>query len=219
MNVVILLYEGVTALDAIGPYEVLSLLPGATVQFAAAESGPVRTDSGFLTLHADYSLADVLQPDVIVVPGSATHTRRAMEDARILDWLRGAHEKSRWTTSVCSGALILGAAGLLRGKKANTHWVAREYLPALGAEPVTDRVVEQGKIITAAGVSAGIDMALYLAARLAGEEQAQVIQLIMEYDPQPPFDSGSRETATPQVIEKATRQLMHMRMTAAGRSS
>jgi transcriptional regulator GlxA family with amidase domain len=217
MNVVILLYEGVTALDAVGPYEVLSLVPGATVQFAAAEAGPVRTDSGFLTLHADYRLADVSQPDVIVVPGSATHTRRAMEDARILDWLRGAHEKSKWTTSVCSGALILGAAGLLRGKKASTHWVAREYLAALGAEPVAERVVEQGKIITAAGVSAGIDMALHLAARLAGEEQARIIQLIMEYDPQPPFDSGSKEKATPEIVEKAARQLTNMRTSAAGR--
>ena len=178
MNIVIALYEGVTALDAVGPYEVLSLIPGATVQFAAAEAGPVRADSGFLTLHADYSLADVTQPDVIVVPGSATHTRRAMEDARILDWLRGAHEKSTWTTSVCSGALILGAAGLLQGKKATTHWAAMNYLPMFGAEPSAERIVEQGNIITAAGVTAGIDMALTLAGRIAGNEQAQAIQLI-----------------------------------------
>jgi transcriptional regulator GlxA family with amidase domain len=215
MNVVILLYEGVTALDAVGPYEILSLVPGARVRFAAAEAGPVRTDTGFLTLVAEHSLADVPEPDVIVVPGSATATRRAMEDGRVTGWLRAAHEKSRWTTSVCSGALILGAAGLLRGLKATTHWVARDYLAALGAEPTDERVCVQGKIITAAGVSAGIDMALRLAALLAGEEQARVIQLIAEYDPQPPFDSGAFEKASPAVLEKARAQLA--RMAAEGR--
>ena len=216
MKIAILLYEGVTALDAIGPYEVLSLLPEVTVQFVAREAGPKRTDTGFLTLHADYSFADASQPDIIVVPGSSTSTRAQMSDAETLRWLRTAHESTRWTTSVCSGALILGAAGLLQGKRATTHWIAAQYLPMFGAEATTERVVEDGKIITAAGVSAGIDMALHLAARVAGRETAQVIQLITEYDPQPPFDAGSVAKASPEIVEAAKRQLMQLAKGVSG---
>jgi putative intracellular protease/amidase len=210
MNVAILLYEGLTALDAIGPYEVLTLMPDARVQFVAKRAGAVRTDSGALALVADYSFADVASADVVVVPGSSNSTRAAMEDAATLEWLRAIHETTRWTTSVCSGALVLAAAGLLKGLKATTHWVALEHLRAFGAEPVQERVVRQGKIVTAAGVSAGIDMGLYLAGEIAGAEVAQTIQLIMEYDPQPPFDAGSTAKASASVVEAARREMARL---------
>lgn len=214
MNIAILLYEGLTALDAIGPYEVLSLLPDAKIQFVAKEIGAKRTDNRFLALTADYSFADVTAPDIVVVPGSSTSTLAPMADRETLDWLRRVHATTRWTTSVCSGALILGAAGLLKGKKATTHWIARKYLEKFGAEAATERIVQQGKIITAAGVSAGIDMALYLAAQVGGEETAQAIQLMIEYDPQPPFDAGSIEKAAPSVRQAAERQLRHAALNA-----
>jgi putative intracellular protease/amidase len=210
MNIAILLYEGLTALDAIGPYEVLTLLPDARVQFVAKNAGAVRTDSGALALVADYSFADVVSADVVVVPGSSNSTRAAMEDQVTLEWLRAVHETTRWTTSVCSGALVLAATGLLTGLKATTHWVALEHLRAFGAEPVHERVVREGKIITAAGVSAGIDMALYLAGEIAGAEVAQTIQLIMEYDPQPPFDAGSTAKAPAVVVDAARREMARL---------
>ena len=203
MNIAILLYEGVTALDAIGPYETLTLLPDAKVQFVAKEVGPKRTDSGALALTADYSFADIDRADVVVIPGSANSTRVVMNDGETLEWLRGINSTTQWTTSVCSGALILGAAGLLQGLKATTHWIALDMLRMFGAEPVRQRVVHEGKIITAAGVSAGIDMALYLAGEIAGADTAQMIQLIMEYDPKPPFDAGSLAKASAPVIESA----------------
>ncbi|HEX8163923.1 MAG TPA: DJ-1/PfpI family protein [Pyrinomonadaceae bacterium] len=210
MDVAILLYEGLTALDAVGPYEVLTLLPGARVRFVAKRAGTVRTDNGALALVADHGFADVGSADVVVVPGSSNSTRDAMGDAATLEWLRAVHATTRWTTSVCSGALVLGAAGLLKGLRATTHWVALEHLRAFGAEPVHERVVREGKIVTAAGVSAGIDMALYLAAEIAGAEAAQTIQLIIEYDPQPPFDAGSTEKASPAVVEAARREMARL---------
>jgi transcriptional regulator GlxA family with amidase domain len=210
MQIAILLYEGLTALDAVGPYEVLALLPGARVQFVAKEPGPKRTDSGFLSLTADYALGEVPRPDIVLVPGSSNSTGDPMRDRETLDWLRAAHETTRWTTSVCSGALVLAAAGLLRGRRAATHWAAAPHLAQFGAEYAAERFVEEGKIITAAGVSAGIDMALHLAARVAGVEGAQVIQLLTEYDPQPPFDAGSVKKATPEVVEQAKRRMAEL---------
>ncbi|HYO90166.1 MAG TPA: DJ-1/PfpI family protein [Pyrinomonadaceae bacterium] len=214
MNIAILLYEGLTALDAIGPYEVLSLLPGAKIQFVAKEIGAKRTDNGFLALSADYNFADAAAPDILVVPGSSTSTLAPMADRETLDWVRLVHAKTRWTTSVCSGALVLGAAGLLKGKKATTHWIALKYLAKFGAEAVGKRIVEQDKIITAAGVSAGIDMALYLAGKIAGKETAQAIQLMIEYDPQPPFDTGSIEKAPASVQQAAESQLRRAALNA-----
>lgn len=208
MQIAILLYEGVTALDAVGPYEVLSRLPQSSVCFVAKDLAPKRTDTGMLALVPAATLADLPHPDVVVIPGALDGVKAAMQDEQILAWVRGAHESSRWTTSVCSGALILGAAGLLSGLKATTHWAARKLLSGFGAEPVPDRVVQQGKIITAAGVSAGLDMALQLAQQLAGTEAAQAIQLIIEYDPQPPFDTGSVQKAPAAVTRAATRALM-----------
>ena len=198
MEIAILIFDGLTALDAVGPYEVLSRLPGAAVRFVATEPGPKRTENGSLALVADHALVDVRAPEIVVVSGGMG-SRTALRDERILEWIRSAHAGSRWTTSVCTGALILGAAGLLRGLKATTHWRSLERLRDFGAEPVTERVVEQGKVITAAGVSSGIDMALRLAELVAGRDIAQAIQLSMEYDPQPPFDAGSPAKAPPHV--------------------
>ncbi len=199
MDVAIPIFDGLTALDAIGPYEVLSRLPDAHVHFLALEPGPKRTENGMLTLVADGALGDLRTPEVVVVPGGHG-TRALMRDERMLDWVRAAHETSEWTTSVCTGALVLGAAGILDGLEATTHWALMDTLGGLGAIPVNRRVVEQGKVITAAGVSSGIDMALTLAARIAGDEMAQAIQLAIEYDPEPPFDSGSIAKASPEVV-------------------
>jgi transcriptional regulator GlxA family with amidase domain len=199
MNTAILLYDGFTALDAIGPYEVLSRLPGGSVTFVAAEAGPIRTDNGMLTVHAERALADVRSPEIVLVPGGPGEVaERAGGPA--LDWLRAAHERSTWTTSVCTGSLILAAAGLLEGKRATGHWLAMEKLGELGAQPVAERFVFDGKIVTAAGVSAGIDMALALVAEIAGEPVAQAIQLGIEYDPQPPFDAGAPHKAPAEIV-------------------
>jgi transcriptional regulator GlxA family with amidase domain len=200
MQIAILIFDGLTALDAIGPYEVLSRLPGAELRFVAKQAGPKRTDTGALGVQADLALADLDTPEVVVVPGGPG-SRPLMEDSAVLEWLRAAHGGSTWTTSVCTGALVLGAAGILEGKRATTHWAFLDRLPEFGAEPVTQRVVEDGKVMTAAGVSAGIDMALTLASRLAGDQVAQTIQLGIEYDPDPPFDSGSPAKASPETIE------------------
>lgn len=202
MQIAIPLFDRFTALDAVGPYEVLSRLPGAEVRFVAAETGPVRTETRMLELNVDTTLEDMPSPDVLVFPGGFG-TRPLLQDERWLDWVRGAHETSTWTTSVCTGSLVLGAAGVLDGLEATSHWLALDLLGSFGAQPVSRRVVEQGKVITAAGVSSGIDMALTLAARIAGEDVAQLIQLYIEYDPEPPFSSGSTSSASPEIVERA----------------
>jgi transcriptional regulator GlxA family with amidase domain len=199
-TIAILLFDRLTALDAIGPYEVLSRLPGWTVTFVAAEAGEKRTDTGRLGITADKPLDELPHPDVLVVPGGPGQTD-VMDDKVVLDWVRDAHQTSTWTTSVCTGSLILAAAGLLEGKRATSHWLALEQLGQFGATPTLERVVVDGKVVTAAGVSAGIDMALTLAARIMGDEVAQAIQLGIEYDPQPPFDAGSPEKAPEPVVE------------------
>jgi transcriptional regulator GlxA family with amidase domain len=198
VEIAIALYDGVTALDAIGPYEPLSRLPGAEIRFVGAEAGPKRSDTDALTLVADYGIEEVPRPDVVVVPGGEG-SRTESGDA-LLDWIRGAHESSRWTTSVCTGSLLLGKAGILEGLKATSHWIYLDHLREYGAEPTLERVVEQGKVITAAGVSSGIDMALRLIQLEAGDEVAQAIQLSIEYDPQPPLDAGSPQTAPEQIV-------------------
>ncbi|MFL5831036.1 MAG: DJ-1/PfpI family protein [Solirubrobacteraceae bacterium] len=205
MNIAIPIFENLTVLDAVGPYEVLSRLPGARVHFVAKETGPKRAETGMLALMADRTLAELPEPDVIVVPGGYGN-RPLMEDEEVLSWLRRAHEQSMWTTSVCTGALVLAAAGILDGLEATTHWLCLDVLAEYGAIPIGDRrVVEQGKVLTAAGVSAGIDMALTLAARIAGDELAQAIQLGIEYDPEPPFHGGSTAKAPPEIIELVQR--------------
>ena len=199
MDIAIPIFDRITALDAVGPYEVLSRLPGATVRFVAARRGEHRTDNGMLGLLADATLAEVPAPEVVLVPGGFG-TRPLLDGGPLLDWVRAAHRSSTWTTSVCTGSLVLAAAGVLQGVEATTHWAAMDLLGRLGAVPVAERIVERGKVITAAGVSAGIDMALLLAARIAGDTVAQAIQLSIEYEPQPPFDSGSLRTAPADVV-------------------
>lgn len=201
MQIAFLLFDRLTMLDAIGPYEVLQRLPGADVRFVAEEPGEKRDENGFTALVADHSLGDVTAPDVLVVPGGLG-TRELMKHEPVLDWVRTVHENTTWTTSVCTGSLVLAGAGLLDGVRATSHWLAVDLLARYGAEPVHERVVEQGKIVTAAGVSAGIDMALALAGRIAGPEVAQAIQLSIEYDPQPPFDAGSPDKAPPEIVAR-----------------
>jgi putative intracellular protease/amidase len=194
------IYDRFTALDAVGPYEVLSRLPGAEVAFVAEEPGPVRTDTRALALVADRALSEVDACDIVVVPGGPG-TRAMLEPNPLHDWLRAVDTTTQWTTSVCTGALLLGAAGLLEGLEATTHWTALDLLAGLGARPTEGRFVPQGKIVTAAGVSAGIDMALWLAAQVAGDDVAKAIQLGLEYQPEPPFSSGSTATAAPEIVE------------------
>jgi transcriptional regulator GlxA family with amidase domain len=201
MDIAIVLFDRFTALDAIGPYEVLSRLPGATVSFVAATPGPVRADTGMLALYADVALADLPSPAVLVVPGGPGQTA-AMADPVLLDWIRTAHRTSTWTTSVCTGSMILAAAGVLNGRRATSHWLALDRLPEFGAEQTLERVVFDGKVVTAAGVSAGIDMALRLASFIAGDDVAQSVQLMLEYDPQPPFDSGSPTKAPDAIVNR-----------------
>jgi transcriptional regulator GlxA family with amidase domain len=203
MQVAYLLYDRFTALDIVGPHDVLNSVPGNESIFVAEQPGPIRNESDTLSLVADASLEEVPSPDIVVVPGGFGN-RMLLEHEPLHDWIRSAHETSTWTTSVCTGSLLLAAAGLLDGAPATTHWLAREVLAGLGAKPVAERVVEHGKIITAAGVSSGIDMALELVTRINGKEVAQAVQLGIEYDPEPPHDAGSPEKAPPEIVELVT---------------
>ncbi len=199
MKIALALYDRFTALDIMGPYQVLNQLPGAEVVFVAAERGPVHDDSA-LTAIAEASFDEVSSPDVIVVPGGLITRRMARDGAPVIEWAKAVHPTTTWTTSVCSGSILLGKAGILEGLEATSHWAVLPQLEAFGARPTLQRVVEQGKVITAAGVSSGIDMALTLVDRIAGSFVAQAIQLGIEYDPQPPFDAGSPLKAPPDVL-------------------
>jgi transcriptional regulator GlxA family with amidase domain len=203
MQVAFLLYERFTALDVVGPHDVLNGVPGTESVFVAERAGPVRNESDTLSLVADRAIAEVPSPDVVVVPGGFG-TRALLDREPLLEWLRGAHETSTWTTSVCTGSLLLAAAGLLDGVRATTHWVARDILRDLGAEVVDERVVIDGKIATAAGVSSGIDMALRLVQLVNGDEVAQAVQLGIEYDPDPPLDAGSPEKVPQPIVDLVT---------------
>ncbi|MFC4119743.1 DJ-1/PfpI family protein [Nonomuraea zeae] len=207
MHIAIPLYPRFTALDVAGPYTVMAFAPDTTVTLVAAERGPVTDDQGTLTMIATASYADLPDPDVIIVPGGLG-TFDALGDEALVAWIREADRHTRWTTSVCSGALLLGAAGLLEGAKATTHWALLDNLKQYGAEPVSERSVAHGKIVTAAGVSAGIDMALTLLAQAAGEVTAQAVQLAIEYAPEPPFGCGSPETAPEGMVERAINLLV-----------
>jgi len=204
LRVVIPLYPELTALDAIGPYEVLQRIPSIDVTFIGHEVGSVRTENGFLGLAVDATFEDHPAPDVIVMPGG-TGTRPLLGDERVLSWLREAHRTTRFTTSVCSGSLALAAAGLLDGLTATTHWSVLDLLDHFGAVSTQQRVVEHldRRIITAAGVSSGIDMALRLVELLVDRTAAEAAQLLIEYDPQPPFDTGSLAKASPEVKDRA----------------
>ncbi|RSS80920.1 DJ-1/PfpI family protein [Streptomyces sp. WAC06614] len=199
MQIAIVLYDRFTALDAVGPYDTLGRHPEAETVFVAERPGPVRNDSGSLTLMADKALADVPAPDIVLVPGGPGQTYQ-MENEVLLDWLRTADRTSTWTTSVCTGSLLLAAAGLLRGRRATSHWLALDVLSRYGAEPTGERVVTDGKYVTAAGVSSGIDMGLTLLGRIGGDRLAQSVQLLTEYDPQPPYDAGSPAKAPADLV-------------------
>ncbi|MER5653057.1 DJ-1/PfpI family protein [Streptomyces sp. NPDC002131] len=201
MQIAIVLYDRFTALDAVGPYETLGRLPDADTVFVAERTGPVRSDSGRLALTADKSLAEVPRPDIVVVPGGPGQGAQ-MGNEVLLDWLRTADGTSAWTTSVCTGSLLLASAGLLEGRRATSHWLALDGLKGFGAEPTGERVVFDGKYVTAAGVSSGIDMGLTLLGRIAGDEHAQAVQLLTEYDPQPPYDAGSPEKAPAHLVDR-----------------
>ena len=208
MQIAIALYDGFTALDAIGPYQVLSNLPGAEVVLCAERAGRVNDDNDLLHLEVERTFADVPNPEVLLVPGGFITRKLARERGAIVEWVASAHETTTWTTSVCTGALILGAAGVLEGLPATTHWSAYDHLASYGAVPTEQRVVIEGKVATAAGVSSGIDLALTLAGRILGDDIAEAIQLGIEYDPQPPYDAGSPSKARPEIkalVEAASR--------------
>jgi putative intracellular protease/amidase len=201
MQIAVLLYDHMTALDAIGPYEVLSRLPAAETVFVGERRGEVRCDSRHLALVADVDIDEVDSPDVLVVPGwSGSRQSVLLNEGPVRDWLRTIDVKTTWTTSVSTGSIVLASAGLLRHRRATTHWLVTDLLTDLGAIATTDRVVFDGKYVTAAGVSAGIDMALALTSAIAGPDTAKAIQLGIEYDPSPPFDAGSAEKAPPDVV-------------------
>jgi len=200
MQIAIVLFERFTALDVVGPYEILSRVPDADVRFVAERPGPVRNESGGLELTAGHALDAVTDPDVVLVPGGPGQSDH-MTDGPLHGWLRDIDATSTWTTSVCTGSLILAAAGLLNGRSATSHWLALDQLPGWGAHPREQRVVRDGKYVTAAGVSAGIDMALTLTGELAGDDRARAIQLGTEYDPQPPYDAGSPHKAPQRTVD------------------
>jgi transcriptional regulator GlxA family with amidase domain len=200
MEIAILIYDKLAALDAVGPYEVMRNVPGWDVRFVAKQKGDTRTEDGTLGMVADHSLDEVREPDVVLVPGGKG-SRPLMHDEELLRWLRDVDRSTKWTTSVCTGSLLLGAAGLLQGKRATGNWLVLDALRQFGADPVGGRWVEDGKVITAAGVTAGIDMALHLVAQEVGPEIAQAVQLGIEYDPDPPFDCGSPEKAPAEIVE------------------
>jgi len=202
MQIAIVVYPAFTALDVIGPYEVLGRMPGAEIVFVAEQAGLVTDDAGRLTLQA-VDLDDVVAPDVVLIGGGPGQPAQ-MVDGRLREWLRSADRTSTWTSAVCTGTLILAGAGLLDGREAATHWLATEKLAELGVMPSTQRVVVDGKYATGAGVSAGIDMALTLAGLIVGDETAQAIQLIVEYSPQPPYDAGTPQSAPGHLVTRLT---------------
>jgi len=212
-QIAILLYPGVSALDAVGPLEVLSRMPNTEVRLVGKEVGPVVTEGGDLLLGVSHTVSETPSPDLVLVPGGTT-TPGQMVDDDVLDWLRKVHQATTWTASVCSGALILGAAGILKGLPATTHWYKMGVLKIMGAKPHPDeRIVRSGKVVTAAGVSAGIDLALWLAGEITGRARAEAIQLVIEYDPHPPFDTGHVSKASKETQQLA-KEMMDDRMPA-----
>lgn len=200
MQVAFLLYDDMTALDAAGPFDALSRLPDSDIVFCARHAGPVRTQHGFLTWQADRSIDEVAQADVIVVPGGSPRgLKGVMADTAVLDWVRRMHQGTRYTASVCTGSLILLAAGIARGATVSTHWRAKEMVPRLGGVYSAERVTLDGKLITSAGVTAGIDLGLRLCGLLAGDDIGAAVELGMEYAPEPPYGTGNASRATPEL--------------------
>ncbi|WP_439879621.1 DJ-1/PfpI family protein [Pontibacter sp. MBLB2868] len=207
MKIVIYIYQGMTMLDAIGPYEVLRFMPGAEVMFVAEKKGEITADSGFVHLQANYSIDEVDSADLLLIPGSGITFVREMRNKKLLHWIKKIDRTSRWTTSVCSGSVILAAAGLLQHVKATSHWKTVHLLEEYGAVPMRRRIVAEGKYLTAAGVSAGIDLGLYIAGQVFGEEEARAIQLLIEYDPAPPYHGGNFLEADKRTISLAEQKM------------
>jgi putative intracellular protease/amidase len=201
VQIAVFAYDHMTALEAVGPYEVLSRLPGAETIVVGEQRGPVRCDTQRLALLADATLDEVTTPEVLVVPGwSGASQENLLRPGPVQDWLRAVDRRTNWTTSVGTGAIVLAAARLLTGRRATTHWLSMDWLAELGAVPAGERVVRDGKYVTSAGVSAGVDMGLTLAAAIADERTAKAIQLLLEYDPQPPFACGAVDAAPAEIV-------------------
>lgn len=207
MEIVIYIYEGMTMLDAIGPYEVLRNLDDANIKFVSKNRGEITADSTFVHLNSKYELDEVHRADILLIPGSTISFIREMKDQKVLNWIKKIDQTTQKTISVCTGSIILAATGLLKGKKATSHWAAIDFLTPFGAIPTRERIIEQGKFITTAGVSAGIDMALYLINDLQGATSAKAAQLVIEYDPSPMFHSGNYTTAEEEVIQLAKKKM------------
>jgi putative intracellular protease/amidase len=207
MRIVIYIYNGMTMLDAIGPYEVLKNIQDAEVLFVAESKGEVNADSNFISINAKYDISEIKTADVLLIPGSNIAFVREMKNKKVLSWIKEIDKTTQWTTSVCTGSLILAASGLLNGLEATSHWKPINLLKDYGVTPKRERIVEQGKYITAAGVSSGIDMALYLADKIVGETEAKVIQLRIEYDPHPIYDSGNYLEADEEIIKIAEKKM------------
>jgi len=203
MKIAIYIYNGLTMLDAIGPYEVLRNMREAEVFFVAEKKGEIKADSDFVHLNVKYDIDEIQSADILIIPGSAITFVREMRNKKVLNWIKEIDKTTQWTTSVCSGSIILAATGLLNGLKATSHWKPINLLKDFGVEPIRERFIEQGKYITAAGVSAGIDMALYLSNKIVGEKETKAIQLVIEYDPSPIYDSGNYTKASEEVIKMA----------------
>ncbi len=207
MKIAILIYNGITALDAIGPYEVLSNIDNAEVFFVAKKKGEIKSDTGFLTFKAKYNFKNVKEADILLIPGATISFINVMKDNKTLEWIKQVDKTTQFTTSVCSGSILLAKTGLLNGKKATSHWKTIPLLKENNAIPTHERVVKDGKYITSAGVSAGIDMALILCEELVGEDQTKAIQLMIEYDPNPIYQSGNIKTSEEEIIHIATKKL------------
>ena len=208
MQIAIVLYQGMTALDAIGPYEVLRFIPDAEIRFISSKPQPIVTDSGILVLGATHSYEETPKPDIVLVPGSSSDTTTAMADSQLINWLKLVHQNTQFTLSVCSGSLVLAAAGILEGQPATSHWIGQKALGKFGAIPKRkERIVKSGNIMTSAGVSAGIDLALTVVKEIYGKEQAEIIQLLIEYDPMPPVDSGHPSKAS-KIVYKQAKEIM-----------
>lgn len=210
MDIVIYVYNGITALDAVGPYEVLSRMPGANVKFAGETKGLIVSDTHFLKLAAEYEISEIEQADILLIPGSVIGFIREARKDNVKEWIKKIHSTTQWTVSVCTGSILLASTGILQGLKASSHWAVIHLLKDYGAIPALERFVREGKIITSQGVSAGIDMSLYLASQIVGVEEAKAYQLMIEYFPQPPLDYRSMEETSEETRLRA-RKLTEVR--------
>ncbi|NBC06497.1 MAG: DJ-1/PfpI family protein [Bacteroidetes bacterium] len=201
MNIVIYIYNGMTMLDAIGPYEILRNVQGVKIKFVSKEKGEITADSHFIHINSKYGIDEISQADILLIPGSTIAFVREMKDKKVLNWIKKIDETTQKTVSVCTGSIILAATGLLKNRKATSHWKPIKMLKEFGVEPTRERIVDEGKYITAAGVSSGMDMAIYLINQLKGEKAAKAAQLSIEYDPKPMFNSGNYLTADKDIIE------------------